>query len=743
MAFGLRHTGTFYSTNGVMTRVNIFVDGYSGAADELSFRGDEPLNIEWEDTSKEDVVCGSVATLGIISPGDRTYADLYTIKAGAIRMDVYRDGALYWSGTLDPEFYEEPYSTTEDYEVELVFSDFGILERLKWTMTGMQTLGAIVKSAIARSCINFISIDETRISTQLTDTSGQMKLEDISVRGENFYDEDNEASTLKDVLEGILQPLALRMIQRHGTVWIYDLNGLMAAEGSKAVRWMSDDQMMGTDKVANDVKITFSPYAKATQTQEAVYKGTSDVSLPVSDMDPDVKEYYPSTENAWIWKFTGGSFDFDDLSFKIFNSKKGSGLAEISSDARYFKVKPIFGGEECEGVAYGYKYLFGWSGGGLFSNSTPVYTNCTTVKPVSNCKTDSGELMKTHKIYIPKVSDPSKLRIRLMVPMLLDARYNPFEDAGDNNEKSDYDALKTGFTIVYINTQVKLLDAAGGTVATFDNTAVDGNTQPLMNKAGQAWKYGSADGVCRLEYYDKDDLQEGCGVLGWKNNRHYIGVPNSSYVPVLRASMKAMDDGQYIPYPTQGGWLEVTVKEGIHAMNFTHHGDPNHYEENTYDYDKIKWLLYKAPEIDIVDASSVKMSDVESDDIEYKGVINTEAKDDIEIETVCGTMKNVCPTAKGCYYKTSDNLQIQTLYRAGQTNQCERLLIGTLHSQYATRHVKLAGTTEILGDGLITYTEAMQTGKKFIVTADAEDLGDDTSDMTMVELSADNYEPAE
>ena len=70
------------------------------AVGELEFPGEEPLTIEWPETSKEEVICGSTATLKIISPDDRTYAGLYTIKAGSIGIRIEREGQLYWMGTL-------------------------------------------------------------------------------------------------------------------------------------------------------------------------------------------------------------------------------------------------------------------------------------------------------------------------------------------------------------------------------------------------------------------------------------------------------------------------------------------------------------------------------------------------------------------------------------------------------------------------------------------------------------------
>ena len=108
MAKYLRYTGSFLSRANVVWRVDIMqeADAEFASVGQLEFPADAPLVIEWQREDKEKVICGSNATLKIISPGDRTYEDLYTIEVGRIRMDVYRDNVLYWSGAIDPEFYE-------------------------------------------------------------------------------------------------------------------------------------------------------------------------------------------------------------------------------------------------------------------------------------------------------------------------------------------------------------------------------------------------------------------------------------------------------------------------------------------------------------------------------------------------------------------------------------------------------------------------------------------------------------
>ena len=122
-----RYQGEFLSRNGVTWRCEILQDAPApfNEIGELTFPADHPLVIDWSNKAKHETVCGSTATLRIESPGDRTYISLYTIKAGAVRLNVYRNNELYWTGALDTEFYEEPYSRASMYDVELTFDSAG------------------------------------------------------------------------------------------------------------------------------------------------------------------------------------------------------------------------------------------------------------------------------------------------------------------------------------------------------------------------------------------------------------------------------------------------------------------------------------------------------------------------------------------------------------------------------------------------------------------------------------------
>ena len=725
MALYKRYSGEFLSHRGVTWRAEIWQEAEAQfpLVGDLRFPAECPLSIEWAHTDKEEVICGSTATLTIVSPGDRTYEDLYIVQPKNIRLDVYRNGILYWSGMLDPEFYEEPYSEAKEYDVQLTFSDFGILDRCKYRLGGVQTLLDIVKHCVDMSGINYTDIRQDYISTSL-DGLTSMNLSELSIRSENFYDEEGEALTLYEVLEGILQPLGIRMVQRKAEVWLYDLNGLYQSVGTKEVEWTDCDQMMGTDKVVNDVCITFSPYAKSElldgkiRFEDEYSEDKTNLSSLAPSIGTECYTYYPNYERDW---------DYTNLSFTIFLSNKGSGLEEIHNRCRYFHIEPLLGGTEAEGVAWGF-----YTGGhGSLTSGWPK------LKLNAPCEPDGSVLMRTKLIPVHYLdtSDRGKYMLRLSMELLLDARYNPFEDRDRQNESGNYDRFNTYANFVMVPVNVLLKDQYGTVISHYSNEDVVLRSDLACSINYQTkgkWITGEPTGPkCWLVWYDQDDRKGKSGVLGWKANRHAIGLTNEE----LKDSFREAGNGQYMPYPPAEGYLEFVVYSGIkiHDGNF-----PFATSWETLK-DRIRWMLYKAPKLEVV-KSNVVYSAAQSEDVEYRGLLNEAAKEDLEIDTICGTMKNPLPTALGVYLNSMNKELIKTMSRAGRTTQMEQLLIGTLYSQYASRKTKLTGTVRLMNDIPVCYTEACQEGKRFICLEDIQNVIADESCMELVELRPDEYE---
>lgn len=762
MAKFLRYMGEFLSRAGVVWRVEILQDADApfNPIGSLDFEADEALVIEWGHAEKEEVICGSTATLRLESPGDRTYEDLYTIAPGRIRMDVYRNNLLYWSGALDPEFYEEPYEKAANYPVTLTFSDFGVLDRLKYDLSGMRSLYEIVGYCMNRTAINSI-IDESLISTGLTAGGVKMNLADLKVRSDNFYDEDGEALTLKEVLEGILQPLALRMVQRAGRVYVYDLNALYHTE-TRPVIWDGDSQTMGTDRVYNNAKITWSTYAQSgnLSNQECWVLDTpaNETAMNMTHGrvigDATIFSYHYATSlNDWV--------DLTDVGFTIWLSNKGKNATITNTAARFYKIVPQYDGQESEGIAIrwpgvnGYKVGGGhnyyatmqWSSNGVGIGAGNEALPGTTAKV-------GGIIFKTNPVWVPPVIDKSgNLVIRVLMDMLLDPRFNPFESSVkwmDGLDQADHEKkwnLRGNY--MYVPVTIKFKPDGSNDVYCWTNIDVvkrDVKSAQVttLNGTYGHWVKDTSTGDVQgiwgyLCYYTTDDRAEKSGVIGWRKNRPAINPHTGKIISVLANS----EDGQYIPYPNfgnSGGELWVEVRTGWVLSD----GNENIATDKIIDTyglwnGKYNWVLCQLPEIEIMNSSQFDKT-INTDDVEYNAEINAEAKEDIELETICGSSAEGVPTARGAYYSTATGKQITQLSRAGRTSQIEDLLIGTLFSQFGARRAKLSGEMQIIANTLSAHTEANQEGKVFMITADTQDVIADVSDATVTELRPDEYE---
>ena len=76
------------------------------------------------------------------------------------------------------------------------------------------------------------------------------------------------------------------------------------------------------------------------------------------------------------------------------------------------------------------------------------------------------------------------------------------------------------------------------------------------------------------------------------------------------------------------------------------------------------------------------------------------------------------------------------------TDHPEKLLIGTIYSQYADRKTTLSGEA-VIDDGLHYYTEQNQGDKRFMLMSEEQDIIADCTDAEYCEFRPDEYESIE
>ena len=805
-----------------MWRVEIHEDSETAfsTVGELSFPYDEPLLIEWEKRAKEEVIQGSSATLKLISPGDRTYVDLSSVKPCAVRLDVYRAGALYWRGTLDTELYEEPYESASGYTVSLTFSDFGVLARRKLYGHEVQSLRSILERALEAAGLAGMEIYDGYISSRLVPaasrgsegaagatrseraqapTSSQAEaglLDELYVSGDNFYDEDGEAITAEEVVEGVLQPLALRMIQCGGLVYVYDLNGLHAGAEKVMLEWAGATQTLGTDRVYNKVRVKWSPYVRTGNLLEtdcwtaAVDEGLTDFGpedilaggRPSADGKCRYTTYHYTTDSD-VWG------DETDAGFTLWTSRTGKNADLTDERVRYFKVVPQNGGTECEGVAVMYTAV------GMYGDSSDksLVLECRGVMPDElHAGTPKGVLFKSR--LVPVINGPTGadsqaaagalpvdegLYVKVTAELLLDARSNPFETAGEwmegARERTYQGQWNRYGNFVYVPVCVKWKDAGGKTWCWDNRQEVQAKAPAKLKSLGSTlgeWKeYTESDGKPGvwgyLAYYSGSDRENTAGVAnGWAKNRPGIN-PHSGQVTTQLSKC----EGAYVPCPAGGGelWVEVlcggwTAADQGCDFEKTYHSTDCGFWDEYYSAGrwKIRHVWMKLPEVEMVRARAFDEA-LDDSDITYSAELEPEAEEALEIETICGSAAGGVPGARGVYL-TADGAQVTEITRGGYTGQIEELLIGTLYSQYVRRHTTLSGRL-LAGSqagGLCVYFDRCMTDtglvpetnsptganqqvmpaygyKAFVMSSSAEDVRAGTTEIEVTEVTLDEY----
>lgn len=712
MAFSLRYWGAFRSIQGVLYRVEIWQNSDTAfIPSQIGFTYDEPAEIEWSETDKLDPVQGSCLTLTLDSDSDRKFLDLYTIDVDSVRADIYRNGALYWSGMLDPELYEEPFSYKQGYDVTITFSDFAILDRKRWEGREIYTLQQIVDKCLAATGIRYSGLTKY-ISTQLSASEAGDLLADCSILGENFYDEDDEPMTLREVLEETLRPFALRMVQKNGQIHIYDLNALYG-QSAQVVEWSDVDALIGADKVYNNVTITFSPYSSAT--------------LIDGSLDPEeVLKDQPVGESGTLiktsWNATAAE-GFRIVYGEDQNAEVEVGDLVLSNHAVPFRIDPEYSGSSEAGAMWGFRVFEGvWNG----------------QKPISPLSPDTSQYIDTDRvkeiIQVPSRyvlgGTESKFKLRISVEVLFDVRYNPFESAGSDNEEGNWDKFQNWVNYGYIPVQILLRDLSGKIRYFYDN-----NWIRMSDRYGSGYWVAKTDAmeekhtISWLCFYSSSNRTNQTGFGGWQKNKRIIG----HYSGGLPSSFTACIDGELLPTPPVSGYIEFRVFSGVWRRD---NNNDKPFPAGVYDMSR--WLLYKNPKVEVVKSNG---RDIDEEDVTVSAWINRQAKEDLEFSTIVGTSAKVVPSGRG-YVLRSENLEvIRNFYRGGVSDSLERLLAGTIYSQYASRKNILRGTAEVI-PAFGVLTDRAEPGQ-YVLLSDVQHLLRGESEIRMVQFDEDNFEGIE
>lgn len=766
-----RYEGEFRAIDGTLWRVELWQESATAYpnAIELRFPWNAPLVFTWDVQEKHAAVEKSRAELTVVSPGDRTFLDLYSVASAQVRMDVYRNGLFYWTGTLDTEQYSEPYEDGSDYDVKLVFGDFGVLDRIRHTGTGLQTLSDIVGCALAAADIS-VPTDWSMTGT----TVSADYVEDVTcVDGSNWVDDDGSHRPWLEVLEGALAPLGLRMRQKNGKVYLYTIHSLYTTAFAamnrgvypEKVHWSGTEQDLDVDVVYNNVCARWKTNCISGDLVEGDFWG---------DIQPDTT-LFAYTHTPVLDARTGAtytSFPVDMLAtsesesmpcFTMWLTPDGAELPVevVGENATSMTIVAQNGGttKDCVAVAWETAKLV--STGGASSqfrlerhglnladgNFESMFFDSLTV-------TDAQPIYRTKRVYLPH-SD-SNLMLRISIPLLIRPDGMPFEEI----------TKSTGWlNRAYMPVRICFQPTGSAKVYVWSNRA---NLAIQSIRDSYIWRIAHTFG----SWVEQTDTTIQ-GWLGYYTDEVYDGNTDSSKEtpfksgfadnrPALGTKIHRMSDlvknttGQLIPYPAAGSlgggelWLEVLDK-GWDLNHKAYEGEigaitdvVDYHFSATMFFQTMGWVVIGIPTIEIKQTSSrtgAVVSDLDTSDVVFDMELNPSAKEELSLEHDCGSAAYDVPGSRSAYV-TTGGAQIRNFSRGGHTGCAAELLGNTLFSQYSDRCLILKGEATIMSGAWAAVSEENSGNTIFMLSGEEQDAHQGCGEIQITEIRPDEYTPA-
>lgn len=716
MSYVPAFTSCFYSSgNKTQWAFHILINNYTGVNTELDLDADQPVVIEWPQTGKTDAVQSSVCTIKVVNRSDRQLLPLMKCRDALLR--VYRNDFLFWQGLQDDAVYEEPYSYSYGYVTELTFSDFGFLNRSLFDLSGKQSVRDVVDDCLHAAGLN--NLPFLQLISLYSSKTTVVSLDDIYVCCDRF-DTGGKSSPSKttkmDVLESLLKPLGLKIVQRNGRIIVYDIEYLKnEINVTTPIVWKGDDAYLRGSETYEKWEIDFDTGTENELIDDGGMVDPDDWSYSYDDIH--FAPYYDPDDTSTPFNSLDAGFYFDHVS-----------INGPSSSGRLSRLRAVM--SSCDEVCYAIRAKCRNANhptnyDDLIASSTPNYTS------------QVSRMLMFHTGYLPLIPDPGLFQLRINLDILFSPKRNPFEPVEYDtyspqtaglewncpaaNGAVDWDSWKDNMLRVFVPVKLEVVDESGNVLYHYMNTQGNGDADLYPMRPGKGmWLTGAAGWKDMMLSYYKDGLEE-TPLDGWAGNRMTVSKGQKRAPGIY----KKRKDGEYVPLPPVAGCLRLSISNGITAADGST-------LQVLLNFDgSIHWQLYRVPKVTLVRAMKIA-DDVNDDDvIETLGPISIY---DCLIDSVRfgSYRKGVAPTARGLFFY-SDGSVCTTFSKAGLSGTLEYIRAQCLKQQTEGVMPELSGTAEINSEFCL-HEEASTPGK-FMVTALRQDLRSDTEHVTVSMIS--------
>nr|WP_320038851.1 hypothetical protein [uncultured Bacteroides sp.] len=709
MNWNIKYYYTFKSINEDNYRVEILTTGTTTATEILATL--TPLELEYSAKDKLDIIRSAGATLNLISSSMFQYLDLNTDHMQEFKVIIYKNGSVYWSGWLDSELYSEQLSQYDNYTVSFTASDFNILERLKYLNNNEKYTDIVSLFTVINRCLNILGLSTT-INIGCSTTSTDFEIADnetifhkLFIQSANFYDEKDEAMSLKDVIENVLKSFGMMLVQIDNEFYIYDINSIINNTTFKKYKdgvyissgnlnknevdlkglFSSDDSTLEFDTIYNNVELTSSLYANNEIFDKEVNK--DDLYNLVSTTP--VSGYNGYNGYQYIYSNDTG-FTSDNLNYYLYTTNGSNDTLTGVKIPRTIETSGAINNEPVTGLTFQpQEYLISTQGVNKVNIKTSIYINAK-INPLD--------------IYV---------------------------DAIEVAQGIKYD--KSNSQCAELSCDLFMLDVNGNIISYLDNvsaqnlvwkTDIASKTKHTfrMNFASTATPLSTTDITCLntqltnsniISKYEWNTFSESSYTSDNFNKGLSVNVAGGCYLKLVIYSC-------LISNPKAGQAAYWTDKNNI-----------------------LREILLQSVTIEVLDKYGDKL---DTSDIVCNSYINKNVKtdyDSVDIKVCSANKSNIKIGKANLLYLNNNKYQLATSFnRSGQVSNLEQLLIRTIHSNYLTKSYKIECDIQLTDNIYINpviYSSILNSNK-FYLSGTIIDFANNSQRITLTQLSIDNID---
>lgn len=277
----------FRDINNDLIRVELLKDATTAVVKELIAGGD-PINLN---NNSDDYLYTPMRLFGgtFTVVLDEYDFGLFASNDREIQIKIYRNDSLFYTGFLTPSVYSQNYLDGYNFELQLEFvSALSALQSVKFVKNNDTTITLLqlIKDAISytNNTYNNIYIPSTF----------SVKLNEISVSQDNFFDEDDKPMSYYEILEEIAKIFGWYVTDLNNNIYFVDVDYL-----GNCLQYNSTLSSYSSTNLAQKIQENTIPNAD-NNTKLSLIESYNKINVIASDYEADSDKLYPELSSLSV-----------------------------------------------------------------------------------------------------------------------------------------------------------------------------------------------------------------------------------------------------------------------------------------------------------------------------------------------------------------------------------------------------------------------------------------------------------